>query len=53
VGTGLILDIDVFTTQGFDLDESILGRRLLEMRWLKNKVFFGSITGKALQMFRC
>ena len=52
-GIALILDIDVFTTQGFDLDETLLGRRLLEMRWLKNKVFFGSITKKALEMFRC
>jgi uncharacterized protein (TIGR04255 family) len=48
----LILDIDVFTTQGFDLDNAALQRRLLEMRWLKNKVFFGSITVKALEMFR-
>jgi uncharacterized protein (TIGR04255 family) len=51
-GVALILDIDVFTTQGFDLDEGVLARRLLEMRWLKNKVFFGSITEKALEMFR-
>ena len=52
-GIALILDIDVFTTHGFDLDETLIGRRLLEMRWLKNKVFFGSITKKALEMFRC
>jgi uncharacterized protein (TIGR04255 family) len=51
-GTALILDIDVFTTQGFELDDEILRRRLLEMRWLKNKAFFGSITEKALEMFR-
>jgi uncharacterized protein (TIGR04255 family) len=51
-GVALILDIDVFTTQGFDLDNTVLQRRLLEMRWLKNKVFFGSITAKALEMFR-
>jgi|RhiMetdeSRZDD1v2_1073273.scaffolds.fasta_scaffold145169_4 uncharacterized protein (TIGR04255 family) len=51
-GVALILDIDVFTTQGFDLDEAMLERRLLEMRWLKNKVFFGSTTKKALEMFR-
>jgi len=51
-GVALILDIDVFTTQGFDLDDTVLQRRLLEMRWLKNKVFFGSITAKALEMFR-
>ena len=51
-GVALILDIDVFTTQGFDLENTVLQRRLLEMRWLKNKVFFGSITAKALEMFR-
>ena len=51
-GVALILDIDVFTTQGFDLDDTVLQRRLLDMRWLKNKVFFGSITAKALEMFR-
>jgi uncharacterized protein (TIGR04255 family) len=51
-GVALIIDIDVFTTQGFDLDNTVLQRRLLEMRWLKNKVFFGSITAKALEMFR-
>lgn len=51
-GVALILDIDVFTTQAFDLDKAVLGRRLLEMRWLKNKAFFGSITENALEMFR-
>jgi uncharacterized protein (TIGR04255 family) len=51
-GVALILDIDVFTTEGFDLDSAVLPQRLLEMRWLKNKVFFGSITEKALEMFR-
>jgi uncharacterized protein (TIGR04255 family) len=51
-GVALILDIDVFTTQSFDLGDAVLERRLLEMRWLKNKVFFGSITEKALEMFR-
>ena len=52
VGVALILDIDVFTTQGFDLDNTVRERRLLEMRWLKNKAFFGSITEKAFEMFR-
>ena len=51
-GVALILDIDVFTTQPFDPDDAVLTRRLLEMRWLKNKAFFGSITKKALKMFR-
>lgn len=50
-GLGLILDIDVSTTQGTDLDEMLLEQRLLEMRWLKNKVFFGSITQNSLRLF--
>ena len=50
-GLGLILDIDVFTTQGSDLDDALLEQRLLEMRWLKNKVFFGSITESARKLF--
>ncbi len=51
-GLSLILDIDVFTTQGFELDEVALERRLREMRWLKNKVFFGSVTPNALKLFQ-
>jgi uncharacterized protein (TIGR04255 family) len=51
-GLGLILDIDVFTMQGFELDEALLEQRLLEMRWLKNKVFFGSVTPNVLELFK-
>jgi uncharacterized protein (TIGR04255 family) len=51
-GVGVILDIDVFTDQEFELDEEKLVHRLLEMRWLKNKAFFGSVTEKALERFR-
>ena len=47
----LVLDIDVFTMNVFDFDEEILKRKLSEMRWLKNKVFFGSITEKTLKLF--
>jgi uncharacterized protein (TIGR04255 family) len=50
-GFSLILDIDAFTTQGFELGEALLAQRLLEMRWLKNKVFFGSVTPSALKLF--
>ena len=49
---GIILDIDVFTMQPFPLDQGDLGRRLTEMRWLKNKSFFGTITPKALEGLR-
>jgi uncharacterized protein (TIGR04255 family) len=47
----VILDIDVFTTQGFEMNPENLARRLAEMRWLKNKVFFGSVTEKTIQGF--
>jgi len=48
----VILDIDVFTAVALDLDPRAMAQRLLEMRWLKNKVFFGSITDKALAKFK-
>lgn len=52
-GAALILDIDVLATQGYELDEGAeLKRHLLEMRWLKNKAFFGSITDKACTLFK-
>jgi uncharacterized protein (TIGR04255 family) len=40
----LILDIDVFTITPAPIDEKSIEGHLLRMRWLKNKVFFGSIT---------
>ena len=47
----LIIDIDVFTTELLQLDHSTLAQSLQEMRWLKNKVFFGCITDTALERF--
>ncbi len=51
-GLSLILDIDTFTTQACELDETLLKQRLLEMRWLKNKVFFSNVTPKAMKLFQ-
>ncbi len=51
-GAGLILDIDVFTTQPVGTDQVAIERHLAEMRWLKNKIFFGSITPKAMETFK-
>lgn len=51
-GLALLLDIDVFSTQPDDLCDDLLTQRLVEMRWLKNKAFFGSITTQALEGFR-
>jgi len=48
----VILDIDVFTLRAFEYRQDVLEQRLAEMRWLKNKVFFGSITQKALEKFQ-
>jgi len=47
----VILDIDVYSTVPNDPDLTILNRRLSEMRWLKDKVFFGSITNEARTAF--
>jgi len=52
IGVSLILDIDVFTTHGLEIETPELKRILEEMRWLKNKSFFGSVTEKALEGFR-
>jgi uncharacterized protein (TIGR04255 family) len=51
-GPALIVDIDVFNEQPFTLDNGALKQRADEMRWLKNKVFFGSITSEALETFK-
>jgi uncharacterized protein (TIGR04255 family) len=50
-GYSLILDIDVFTNEPFDRDDTQLSKHLSEMRWLKNKVFFGAIKQKSERMF--
>jgi len=46
---GLILDIDVFMQSQFKYDELRIIECLEEMRWVKNKIFFNSITPKALE----
>jgi uncharacterized protein (TIGR04255 family) len=50
-GAILIFDIDVFRGP-FSLPDLDLEISLAEMRWLKNKLFFGSITDKALSLFQ-
>ena len=51
-GPALIIDIDVFNEQPFALETGILRQRVSEMRWLKNKFFFGNINPQALEMFK-
>ncbi len=46
---GLLLDIDVFMQNHFGYDELRIIECLEEMRWVKNKIFFGSLTEKLIQ----
>lgn len=45
----LILDIDVFTQNQFEYNEAQIKETLNEMRWIKNKIFFNSLTSKAMK----
>jgi uncharacterized protein (TIGR04255 family) len=50
---GLIVDIDVSVLQTADSsDNKWIEDRLAEMRWLKNKAFFGSITKRTMRSFK-
>lgn len=51
-GLNLIVDIDAFTIRPTEVNESTLLSQLAELRWLKNKAFFGSITPESLKLFR-
>jgi uncharacterized protein (TIGR04255 family) len=55
-GFAIILDIDVFTmlpiAQPIENCDTNLSHSLDEMRWLKDKTFFGSITDKGLERFQ-
>jgi len=46
---GLILDIDVFTQNPFEYNEPRIKECLEKMRWVKNKIFFSSMTEKVLE----
>lgn len=48
----LILDIDVFTTAISPATPEQISARLKEMRWLKNKLFFGSLTPDIIAKFK-
>ncbi len=48
----LILDIDIFTESPILPDVPKILSRLREMRWIKNKVFFGSLTPSAIRSFQ-
>jgi uncharacterized protein (TIGR04255 family) len=42
----LLLDLDVFTFETISMNPQLIEEHLRRMRWLKNKVFFGTITTK-------
>lgn len=46
---GLLLDIDVFMQSRFAYNELRIIECIEEMRWVKNKIFFGSLTDKAIE----
>ena len=46
---GLLLDIDVFTQNHFTYNELRIIECVEEMRWVKNKIFFSSLTDKLIQ----
>ena len=45
---GLLLDIDVFMGKRLSFNELRISEHMNKMRWVKNKVFFSSLTEKAL-----
>lgn len=49
---GLILDIDVFTTDPQPIPCDNLKNQLAELRWLKNKLFFGSLRPGIIDRFK-
>lgn len=48
----LIVDVDVSTSAPFDVARELLSQKLSDIRWLKNKAFFGSIKEAALNLLK-
>jgi uncharacterized protein (TIGR04255 family) len=48
----LIIDVDVFCPEPFPIAAGTISSRLAEMHWVRNKVFFGSITTKTKKLFQ-
>ena len=49
---GIILDIDVYTNRDLPIEDEVLQKSFDEMHWLKNKIFFGSITETLLEYLK-
>jgi len=48
----ILLDIDTFLDQSFDAEDAAIWNRLEDLRKLKNKIFFASITQKTMDLFQ-
>jgi uncharacterized protein (TIGR04255 family) len=48
---GLVVDIDVYTTQEFAVADELMLDYLTKMHWLKNKTFFSLMSKKAILRF--
>ncbi len=48
----LILDLEAFCSEPSSAQASIIQERLADLRWIKNKVFFATVTEKLLSMCR-
>lgn len=51
-GAGLILDVDVIMNQKFSNDLDRIKKHLMEMKYLKNKAFFGGIKPSIIERYR-
>jgi uncharacterized protein (TIGR04255 family) len=49
---GLIIDTDVFTIESAEIRKEEIDQYINEMRWLKNKAFFGSISKKTREILK-
>lgn len=48
-GPAIIIDIDTFVTPNEMVEDGGLSDLLVDMRWIKNKIFFGTVTAKTLE----
>jgi uncharacterized protein (TIGR04255 family) len=49
---GILVDVDCYTVESLDPRDDRVFERLGQLRALKNRIFFGSLTPRALELFR-
>ena len=49
---GLIIDIDVFLQKMVDCKFELIAKYVKDLRWIKNEMFFESLTDYAIQNLR-